>query len=245
MGVRGELLCGFGVGADLLPAARALLWIENFFAETDGFRRDLDELVVRDEFDGLLEAQLAVRQQSNGLVGARRAHVGLFFFFRDVYVHVRVARVFSHDHAFIHFLDGADEQLAALLYIPQRERSRESRAIGHQRAGRPRSHFAAIFGPALKQRVKQRGAARIGEQLSPQASTRNTSVVSESVMRNETLVSNSFCKRARRSREVTHWPSRPARGLLFMVKFIASVGSSMTSGSSGIGFAMSVRLSPI
>jgi hypothetical protein len=64
------LLRGFRVGADLLPAARAFLGVENFFAQADGFRRDLDELVVGDEFDGLLEAQLAVGNQADGLVGA-------------------------------------------------------------------------------------------------------------------------------------------------------------------------------
>jgi hypothetical protein len=60
----------FGVRADLLPALRALLGVENSLAHADGFRRDFDELVVGDELDGLFEAQLAVRDQADGLVSA-------------------------------------------------------------------------------------------------------------------------------------------------------------------------------
>src|ERR1700692_75917 len=110
-----QLLRSFGIGADLLPALGALLRVENFLAQADGFGRDFDKFVVGDELDGLFEAQLAVRDEANGLVGARRAHVGLLFFFGDVDVHIGVARVFANDHAFVYFLAWADEQFAAFL----------------------------------------------------------------------------------------------------------------------------------
>ena len=42
--------------------------------------------------------------------------------------------------------------------------------------------------------------------------TTKESVLSVSSTRRETLVSNSFCKRSRRFREVTYVPSRPANG---------------------------------
>src|ERR1700733_6008692 len=71
------LLRGFVAGANFLPAARPSVGLQDFLAEADGLWRDLDEFVVGDEFDGLLEAQFAVRNQSDGFVGARRAHVGL------------------------------------------------------------------------------------------------------------------------------------------------------------------------
>ena len=60
-----------------------------------------------------------------------------------------------------------------------------------------------------------------------------------------TLVSSSFSRRARRSREVTYCPSRPANGEVLIVNTMVSVGSSIKSGSSGAGFARSVMLSPI
>ena len=50
-----------------------------------------------------LEAQLALRNQANRFVRARRAHVGLLLFLGDVHVHVGFARIFADDHAFVHF----------------------------------------------------------------------------------------------------------------------------------------------
>ena len=50
-------------------------------------------------------------------------------------------------------------------------------------------------------------------------------------------MSNSRSSRERKSREVTYCPSRPANGEVFTVKTIASVGSSIISGSSGAGFS--------
>jgi hypothetical protein len=62
---------GFLAGADFLPTARALVVLQDFLAQANRLGRDLDELVVRDEFDGLLQAQHAMRDQSNGFVGRR------------------------------------------------------------------------------------------------------------------------------------------------------------------------------
>src|SRR5258706_3272087 len=128
------LLRGFGVGADLLPPAWTLFHVQNFFAQADGFWRYLDELIVGDEFDCLLEAQLPMRNQADSFVGARCAHISLLFFFRDVDVHIGVARIFADDHSFIHFLDRTNEQFAALLYIPQRKGGRVASSIGHHHA---------------------------------------------------------------------------------------------------------------
>src|SRR2546427_1187674 len=53
--------CGGLAGADFLPAARALVGLQDFLAQANGFRRDFHELVVGNKFDGLLETQFAVR----------------------------------------------------------------------------------------------------------------------------------------------------------------------------------------
>src|SRR5262245_37595370 len=58
------------------------------FAQPDALRRDLDELVVVDELDGLLEAQDPRRNQADCFVGRRRPHVRLLLLLRDVDVHV-------------------------------------------------------------------------------------------------------------------------------------------------------------
>src|SRR5881296_4334089 len=67
--------CGGLAGADFLPAARPLVGLQNFLAQTDGLRRDFHELVVGNKLDRLLEAQFAVRNQTDGLVRAGRTHV--------------------------------------------------------------------------------------------------------------------------------------------------------------------------
>src|SRR5882672_12944950 len=50
-------LSGRLAGANFLPAARALVGLQNFLAQPDRFRRNLHEFIVRDEFDSLLQAQ--------------------------------------------------------------------------------------------------------------------------------------------------------------------------------------------
>ena len=72
-----------------------------FFRSRSEVRRHLDELVVVDELDGLLEAHLARRDEANGLVGRRRAHVRLLLFLGDVDVEVVRPRVLADDHALV------------------------------------------------------------------------------------------------------------------------------------------------
>ena len=44
---------------------------------------------------------------------------------------------------------------------------------------------------------------------------------------------------------VTYWPSRPAKGELLTLNWIAMVGSSMTISGSGCGFSTIVMVSPM
>src|SRR5260370_42345970 len=64
------LVGGCLAGADFLPATRSLVGLQNFLAQPDGLRCDFHELVVGDEFDGLLETQFTVRNQADGFVRA-------------------------------------------------------------------------------------------------------------------------------------------------------------------------------
>ena len=61
---------------------------ENPLPQADAGRRHFHQLVVVDELDRLLEAEPARRNQPDGFVGARGAHVGLLLLLRDVDVHV-------------------------------------------------------------------------------------------------------------------------------------------------------------
>src|SRR5882757_1259820 len=107
--------------------------------------------------------------EADGFVGAGGAHVGLLFFLGYIDVHVLLAGIFAEDHAFVDLNGGAYEELAALLDIPQRKRGGDTGAIGDQRTRGAQGHFAGIVHPAIKNRVNQRGAARVGKQLAAQA----------------------------------------------------------------------------
>src|SRR5882757_4379808 len=107
--------------------------------------------------------------EADGFVGAGGAHVGLLFFLGYIHVHVLLAGIFAEDHTFVDLDSGADEEFAALLDIPQRKRGGDTGAIGDKRARGAQGHFAGIVHPAIKNRVNQRGAARVGEQLAAQA----------------------------------------------------------------------------
>src|SRR5258708_21863525 len=65
--------CGGLAGADFLPAARAPVGLQNLLAKSNRLGRDFHELVVGDEFDGLLEAQFAMRNQADGFIGDRKS----------------------------------------------------------------------------------------------------------------------------------------------------------------------------
>ena len=63
--------------------------------------------------------------------------------------------------------------------------------------------------------------------------------------RRETLPSSSRSSRSRRLRDVTYWPSRPARGDVLTPKIIDTVGSSIAIGGIATRFSMSATVSPI
>src|SRR5258705_8323020 len=107
--------------------------------------------------------------EADGFVGAGGAHVGLLFFLGDIDVPILLAGIFAEDHAFVDLDSGADEEFAALLDIPQRKRGGDTGTIGDQRTRRAQGHFPGIVHPAIKNRVNQRSAACIGQQLATQA----------------------------------------------------------------------------
>ena len=111
----------------------------------------------------------------------------------------------------------------------------------------PSTRLVTISGfPTMSSKPSRRIISiRIESCSSPRPITMNESVVAVSSTRKETLVSNSFCKRSRRFREVTYVPSRPANGEVFTVNSMAIVGSSIVMCGSGAGFSASVMVSPI
>src|ERR1039457_1567968 len=59
--------------------ALPLVGLQDLLAQADAARRDFDEFVVADEFDGLLEVENAWRHQADAFVGGGRGLVVGFF----------------------------------------------------------------------------------------------------------------------------------------------------------------------
>ena len=130
----------------VLPLVR----FQNLFPQADRFGSDLDVLIVANEFDGLLEVQNPRRNQADGLIGGRGAHVRELLFLDDVDVQIGVARVFADQHAFINFRARCDENLAALLQIEDGIARGLARAVGYQRACGPHRDVALPFDVAVE-----------------------------------------------------------------------------------------------
>ncbi len=71
--------------------------------------------------------------------------------------------------------------------------------------------------------------------ISPRPATLNASVESVSVTLRETSFRVSFKRRSRRFREVTYFPSRPAKGESFTTKVISMVGAEIWTKGRGFG----------
>ncbi len=133
------------------------------------FRCHFHQFIVVDEFDGLLEAHQARRNQAQGFVGARGPHVGLLLLAADVDVHVARTRVLANDHAFVDGHGGLDEHLAAILQIRDGIGRHRAGSVGDQGAGRARGNRTVPRLPAGEQVVHDAGAARLGEELRAEA----------------------------------------------------------------------------
>ena len=111
----------------------------------------------------------------------------------------------------------------------------------------PSTVLVTISGrPAISSKPSRRIISiRIASCSSPRPSTLKASGEPVSSTRIETFVSSSFSRRSRRLRLVTYWPSRPAKGEVLTLNWMAMVGSSMTISGSGAGFSTLVIVSPM
>ena len=74
---------------------RPLIFLEDLLAQPDRFRRDLDELIVPNELNGLFEIHHARRHQANGLVRAVDERIFVSFFSLTMFTFMSVERAFS------------------------------------------------------------------------------------------------------------------------------------------------------
>src|SRR5499427_6218315 len=147
----------------------ALVGLQNFLAEAERFRRDLDEFVVGDELNCLFQVQRLEWNEANSFVGGGGAHVGQLLFADGVDVEVGVFGVFADDHAFVEIDAGAYEKFSALLQAPKGIRRGGTRTVSDERSGQTMGNFALPFGVSVEKRVHDDGATCVGQELAAKA----------------------------------------------------------------------------
>src|SRR6266545_2179563 len=153
--------------AGLLALSRetiAVLLGEHALADAVRQRRDLEKLVVRQEFDRVVEGQLAHAIELRGDVRVAAAHVREVLAAHNIHLEIAVADVLSDDHALIHLDAGADEELTALLGLVQAERRGRARFEGDERAEVSRLDRARVRAVTREERVHHALAARAREE---------------------------------------------------------------------------------
>ena len=149
------------------PSARRV--IEDGFAETDVLRRDFDELVFLDVFQGLLKAQNARRRQPDRLVGRRGPHVRDVLLLAWVDVDVQFAGVLADNHAFINHLAWRDEHRAAILQRIDAVARRLALLESDQGAMLAAFHVAFVRRVAMENVAHDAVALRAGQKLRTEA----------------------------------------------------------------------------
>src|SRR5438034_4280070 len=143
---------GGSVGDDFLRAllrgAFALVFVEDFLAQTEVFWRGFDVFVRADVFQGAFEGKFQRRVELDALAVALGAHVGQLFRFAGIDRDVVVARILPDDHSFVNPVARLDHEPAALLNHV--ERIGHGFAVSHAAhrpvlAGRNRAAIGPVF----------------------------------------------------------------------------------------------------
>ena len=132
-----------------------LFVVQNGLAHPQALGSDLQQLVVRQEFQALLQAHLHGGSEPQGIVGAGGTGVGQLLLLAHVHRHVLAAGAHADDHAAVDGDAGADEEGAPLLGVVQ--------AVGDGLAGLEGVHGA--FATALDIALKEEDLVEIKEEL--------------------------------------------------------------------------------
>ena len=91
--------------------------IQNAFADAQAFGRNLQKLIIGQEFQTGLQAHLLGRGQAQRVVAAGSAHIGQLFALADVYDDILHLWALAYYHALVHRGAGLNKQRAALLGV--------------------------------------------------------------------------------------------------------------------------------
>ena len=143
----------------------APLVVQDGLADAEVLGGDLQQLVIRQEFQALLQAHLPGRHQTQGVIAAGGTGVGQLFLLADVDHDVLLLGADAHHHALVHAHVGADEQHAALLRVEQTVGDGLTGLAGHQRAGIAAGQLTLIGGVAVEHAGHNALAAGIRQEL--------------------------------------------------------------------------------
>src|SRR5438309_10968483 len=148
----------------LTDRAITVLLREKALADAVGLRRDLEQLVVREELDRVVERELADAVELRGDVRVAAPHVRQVLLADDVHLEVALADVLADDHALVHLDTGIEEELPAILRGVQPERRGRSILERDERAELPRRDRPGERAVALDERVHHAPSARCREE---------------------------------------------------------------------------------
>ena len=139
--------------------------VQDLLADAQVLRGDLQQLVLCQELQAALQAQLADGDQAQSVVGAGRTGVGQVLGLADVHVHILAGSGVADDHALVHLLAGAHQQGAALLSVEQTVGDGLAGLKADQRTGGAVGNHASPDIVTVEDLVDDAFAVGIGQEL--------------------------------------------------------------------------------
>ena len=162
--------CFYGEGQrdELLHLAlglHALLVVEDLLADAQVLGSDLQQLVLSQELEAALEAQLADGDEAQSVVRAGSTGIGQVLGLADVDIDILAGSGVADDHALVDLLAGAHQQSAALLRVEQAVGDGLAGLKADQRTGGAVGDHAGPDVIAVEDLVDDALAVGIGQEL--------------------------------------------------------------------------------
>src|SRR6185503_7727527 len=144
--------------------AVAVLFRQQALADPVSDRRDLEQLVVGQEFDRVVEREILQAIELRGDIGGAAAHVREVLPTHDVHFQIARADVLADDHTLVNLDSGTDEQLAALLGLVETEGGRRTGLVRDQRPQIARLDWTCEGPVTREERVHHALSARVRQE---------------------------------------------------------------------------------
>ena len=143
----------------------ALVVVQDLLADAQILRGDLQQLILCQELQAALQAQLADGDQAQSVIGTGSTGIGQVLGLADVDIHILAGSGVADDHALVHLFAGAHQQGAALLSVEQAVGDGLAGLKADQRTGGAVGDHASPDIVAVKDLVDDALAVGIGQEL--------------------------------------------------------------------------------